>query len=83
MEPVRYGNTGLMAYLVYENFELCLMLIAGFVLGGVMVPIIAASAGVQPALVLASITSIGIGWTIIAGEITFGLFEGDAKGYEL
>jgi len=65
----RYGNTGLLAKRVFENFEVCLMLIAAFLFGGVMTSVVASQASVAAGLLFTTSVSVGIGLTLVAADL--------------
>ena len=65
----RYGNTGLLAKAVFENFEVCLMLIAAFLLGGIMTSVVAAGSSIAVGLLFTTAISVGIGITIVAADL--------------
>jgi hypothetical protein len=65
----RYGNTGLLAKAVFENFEVCLMLIAAFLLGGLMTSVIAMGSSIEMGLLFTTGVSVGIGISIVAADL--------------
>jgi hypothetical protein len=65
----RYGNTGLLAKVVFDNFEVCLMLVAAFLLGGMMTSVVAAGSSIAVGLLFTTSISVGIGLTVVAAEL--------------
>jgi hypothetical protein len=65
----RYGNTGFLAKVVFDNFEVCLMLIAAFLLGGVMSSVVAAGSSIALGLLFTTSISVGIGLSIVAADL--------------
>lgn len=65
----RYGNVGILAIVVYRNFELCLMFIAGFVFGGLMSVVGYTGSGMAAGIWLASATAVCIGLTLVATHL--------------
>jgi hypothetical protein len=65
----RFGNTGFLAKAVFENFEVCLMLIAAFLLGGMMTSVVAARSSIALGLLFTTAVSVGIGLTVVAAEL--------------
>jgi|GEM_PF-3057401 hypothetical protein len=68
----RYGNTGFLAKIVFDNFEICLMLIAAFVLGGMMTSVVAVGSSIALGLLLTTAISVGIGLSIVAADLFAG-----------
>jgi hypothetical protein len=65
----RFGNTGLVAQKVFENFEVCLMLIAAFLFGGIMTSVVSSQAGVAMGLIFTTGISVGVGLTLVAADL--------------
>ncbi|MFB6283646.1 MAG: hypothetical protein ABEK59_06895 [Halobacteria archaeon] len=78
-DQVPYGFTGKLAVTVYENFEVTLMFILGFILGGLTAPVLLYSAGFSIGIIFITTISILLGLTMIASEI----LTGNMKEYEL
>lgn len=67
--PVRYGNVGIMARIVFENFELCLMLIAAYILGSIVAPVTATIFGVEISIITTVLMTSGIALIIVGTHI--------------
>lgn len=67
----RFGNTGLLAETVYENFEVCLMLMTGLVVGGLMTTVIGAEAGTAAAVWTGAATSVAVALAVMAADLFY------------
>ena len=65
----RYGNTGVLAKVVFENFEVCLMVLAAFLLGGMTSSVVASGSSTAVGLLFTTAISVGIGITIVAADL--------------
>ncbi len=67
-EKLRFGNTGLVARKVYRNFELCLMLITAFVLGGLVASVVLTGAGAATGMLFTAGIAVSLGVVVVLAE---------------
>ncbi len=65
----RYGKTGVLAKVVFENFEVCLMVLAAFLLGGMTSSVVASESSIAVGLLFTTAISVGIVITIVAADL--------------
>ena len=65
----RYGSIGVLAKVVFENFEVCLMVLAAFLLGGMTSSVVASGSSIAVGLLFTTAISVGIGITIVAADL--------------
>lgn len=68
-EETHFGLTGKIAVTVYENFEVILMFILAFVLGGVSAPILLYSASFSTSILFITGITVLLGLTLVASAI--------------
>ncbi|MDY7081776.1 MAG: hypothetical protein SXQ77_05065 [Halobacteria archaeon] len=69
-EPdVRYGNRGLLAQVVYDNFEMCLMTLAALVFGSILAPLLATAFGLEAGVSAVTFAALGIGLMLIGTHV--------------
>jgi len=67
----RFGNTGVLAEIVYENFEVCLMLMTGLVVGGLLTTVVGAEAGPAAAVWTGAATSVAVALAVVAADLFY------------